>query len=121
MICFFQSDNQKVIAVDSKSPLSEETISKLSWLFGNAAMIEKVAGKLIEGENALIILAEENDEADLDGRLSKYDAEIARFDAAVIAADYTVQCIENTIPDDSHWYGVKFETALPQLIASLNP
>ncbi len=43
------------------------------------------------------------------------------FDSAKIAADYTVQCIENTIPDDSHWYGVKFETALPQLIASLNP
>ena len=43
------------------------------------------------------------------------------FDSAKIAADYTVQCIENTIPDNSHWYGVKFETALPQLIASLNP
>ncbi len=53
----------------------------------DAAMIEKVAGKLIEGENALIILAEEDDEAVLDGRLSKYDAEIARFDAAVIAAE----------------------------------
>jgi pyridoxine kinase len=43
------------------------------------------------------------------------------FDSAKIAADYTVQCIENTIPDDRHWYGDKFETALPQLIASLNP
>ena len=41
MICFFQSDNQKVIAVDSKSELSSETISKLTWLFGNAKRIEK--------------------------------------------------------------------------------
>jgi len=41
------------------------------------------------------------------------------FEAAQIAADYTVKCIENTIDDDSHWYGVKFETALPDLIAQL--
>ena len=41
MVCFFQSDNQRIIAVDSKSELSEETVSKLSWLFGNAAKIEK--------------------------------------------------------------------------------
>ena len=41
------------------------------------------------------------------------------FDAAKLAADYTVQCIENTLGDDSHWYGVKFETALPMLIESL--
>ncbi len=41
MICFFQSGNQRVIAVDSKSELSEETVSKLSWLFGDAEKIEK--------------------------------------------------------------------------------
>ena len=41
MICFFQSDNQKVIAVDSVNGLSEETVSKLTWLFGNAEKIEK--------------------------------------------------------------------------------
>ena len=41
MICFFQPDNQRIIAVDSKSELSAETISKLSWLFGNAKRIEK--------------------------------------------------------------------------------
>ena len=35
------------------------------------------------------------------------------FDAAVIAADYTVRCIENTIGDPDHWYGVKFEPVLP--------
>ena len=45
MICFFQPDNQRVIAVDSQSVLSEETISKLTWLFGNAELVEKKAIK----------------------------------------------------------------------------
>lgn len=38
------------------------------------------------------------------------------FESAKIAADYTLQCIKNTITDPSHWYGVKFETAIPYLI-----
>ena len=41
------------------------------------------------------------------------------FDAAKIAADYTVACIETTQGDPSHWYGVKFERALPLLMAKL--
>lgn len=41
------------------------------------------------------------------------------YDAAKIAADYTVKCIENTQGDESHWYGAKFETALPDLIKML--
>ena len=41
------------------------------------------------------------------------------FDAIKIASDYTVECIENTIGDESHWYGTKFETALPSLIRML--
>ena len=41
------------------------------------------------------------------------------FDSAKIAADYTLKCIENTVGDDSHWYGVKFETALCHLIERL--
>lgn len=40
-------------------------------------------------------------------------------EAARIAADYTVQCIKNTQDDPDHWYGVKFETALPELIKKL--
>ena len=32
-----------------------------------------------------------------------------------IAADYTLRCIENTYGDENHWYGVKFETAIPYL------
>lgn len=41
------------------------------------------------------------------------------FDSAKIAADYTVKCIENTYQDASHWYGAKFETAIPELIEML--
>ena len=39
--------------------------------------------------------------------------------AVQIASDYTLACIENTVSDESHWYGTKFETALPKLISML--
>ena len=42
------------------------------------------------------------------------------LDAARIAADYTVKCIENTQGDADHWYGVKFETALYSLMKAVN-
>ncbi len=38
------------------------------------------------------------------------------YDAAKIAADYTVKCIINTQGDADHWYGAKFETALRDLM-----
>lgn len=41
------------------------------------------------------------------------------FEAARIAADYTVLCIEKTQGDPAHWYGVKFERALPDLLQML--
>ncbi len=41
------------------------------------------------------------------------------FDAAKLAADYTVACIEVTNGDKDHWYGVKFELAIPKLIEIL--
>lgn len=41
------------------------------------------------------------------------------YEAAAIAADYTVACIKNTQGDKDHWYGVKFEPVLGQLINSL--
>ncbi len=37
------------------------------------------------------------------------------YDSAALAADYTVESIKLTMDDDSHWYGVKFEKALPML------
>ena len=40
----------------------------------------------------------------------------SEFDAATIAADFTIECIKNTIDDESHWYGVKFEKCLEYLI-----
>lgn len=48
-----------------------------------------------------------------------YMQDKSMFDAIKIASDYTVECIENTINDESHWYGTKFETALPSLIRML--
>lgn len=41
------------------------------------------------------------------------------YDAAVIAANYTVDCIEYTQDDPSHWYGVKFEPLLGAYIEAL--
>jgi pyridoxine kinase len=41
------------------------------------------------------------------------------YEAAVIAADYTVKCIEATQGDPDHWYGVKFEAELPAYLNML--
>lgn len=37
-------------------------------------------------------------------------------DAAKVAVDFTVEAIKHTIDDKEHWYGVKFEQAIPYLI-----
>ena len=42
------------------------------------------------------------------------------FEAAKFAADYVVECIKETIQDESHWYGAKFEPVLGKLIQALN-
>ena len=47
--------------------------------------------------------------------LNGFDA----FESAKIAADYTVECIEVTHGDESHWYGVKFEMCLGSLMKKL--
>ena len=44
---------------------------------------------------------------------------LSAYDAAVLAADYTVKCIERTQGDPEHWYGVKFELAPPDFIRML--
>ncbi|MBR5222981.1 MAG: pyridoxamine kinase [Clostridia bacterium] len=41
------------------------------------------------------------------------------FNAAKIAADYTVECIKQTAGEENHWYGAKFEPALKTLIEML--
>ncbi len=43
----------------------------------------------------------------------------SEYDAARVAANYTLRCIENTVGDDNHKYGVKFETAIPYLLEEL--
>ena len=40
-------------------------------------------------------------------------------DCARIAADFTLESIERTLDDPEHWYGVKFELALPRLMRLL--
>lgn len=40
-------------------------------------------------------------------------------EAVKLAADFTCRCIRNTHADPAHWYGVKFETALPWLMGVL--
>ena len=42
------------------------------------------------------------------------------YDAAKIAADYTVECIRYTAALDNHWYGAAFEPVLGKLIEMLN-
>lgn len=42
------------------------------------------------------------------------------MESVKIAADFTRQCIENTYQAPAHWYGVKFETVLPNLIQQLH-
>ena len=46
--------------------------------------------------------------------------DLALYDAAALAADFVVKCIEFTREDEDHRYGVKFEKALPMLVERLN-
>ena len=43
MIQFFGNINTKIFAVQTTQELSKETISKLSWLFGNQPLIEQAS------------------------------------------------------------------------------
>ncbi len=42
------------------------------------------------------------------------------FEAARIAADYTMECIKATADEKDHWYGAKFEPVLGKLIEMVN-
>lgn len=41
------------------------------------------------------------------------------YDAMKIAVDNTVNCIRHTMGDSKHWYGVKFEECIPELVKML--
>ncbi len=53
----------------------------------NASMLEQIAGKMQDGEVAIIALVYETDEAILDQKLEKFKTVIARFDAETVAAE----------------------------------
>ena len=42
------------------------------------------------------------------------------LEAATLAADFTLASMRITQQDDTHWYGTKFEKALPMLVKALN-
>ena len=42
------------------------------------------------------------------------------YNAAALASDFIVESLLQTADDPSHWYGVKFEKALPLLVRRLN-
>ena len=45
---------------------------------------------------------------------------VGAVNAACVAADFTVDCIRGTAEDPDHWYGVKFEPYLGELIKTLD-
>lgn len=45
--------------------------------------------------------------------------DLSLTEAMKIASDFTLRCIQNTYENPAHWYGVKFETALPWLMGKL--
>jgi uncharacterized membrane protein len=53
----------------------------------SATVMERVAEKLVDGEVALVMLAEEINEDEIDSKLKGYKVTIARFDAAVVAEE----------------------------------
>ncbi len=53
----------------------------------SATVMEKVADKLVEGEVALVMLAEEINEEEIDDKLKGFKVTIARFDAAAVAEE----------------------------------
>ena len=76
-----------VILMGSYGALAGSMAGKADAAEG-AAMLELVAGKLLDGELAMVALVDEAQEVDLDEKLVKFnDIEIARFDAAVVAAE----------------------------------
>jgi uncharacterized membrane protein len=59
----------------------------------SATVMERVAEKLVDGEVALVMLAEEINEEEIDNMLKGFKVTIARFDAAAIANE--VEMIED--------------------------
>lgn len=52
-----------------------------------ASLIEQIANKVLDDKAVIVALTDEEDESVLDERLSKYQATILRYDAAVVAQE----------------------------------
>lgn len=46
-------------------------------------------------------------------------ADKSMSEAVRIASDYTLRCIQKTFEEPAHWYGVRFESVLPELMEML--
>ena len=75
-----------VLLMGSYGALMGETVGAAASV-DNSMLVEQMTSKLVDGEMALIILAEEKEEAYLDSVFSKFDVDIIRCDAAQIAAE----------------------------------
>lgn len=111
----------------------DELISKLSEICSGTVII---TGATYDDNKVHVVIAENGEQTEYVHKkipksyhgtgdifssafVGAYMQEKSIFDAIRIASDYTVECIENTVDDESHWYGTKFETALPSLIRML--
>lgn len=52
--------------------------------------------------------------------VGSYQKGFSSFEAAKIAADYTLECIAITAELPDHWYGAAFEPAIPKLIGMIS-
>lgn len=75
-----------VLLMGSYGALVGETVGAAASA-DQSMLIEQMTSKLVDGEVALIALADEEEEAFLDAMFSKFDAEIIRCDAAQVAAE----------------------------------
>ena len=103
-----------------------DSIRDISILDGVEAVysVEKTNASytFIRGETVITAQLERLDEY-TESQLSEYltagSLEDVLHDAAKIAADYTIKCIEATAEEENHWYGAKFEPVLGELIKAL--
>ncbi len=54
---------------------------------GNASLIEKAGDSILDGETAVILLVQEENETALTAKLNEFQVSIIRFDAAEVAAE----------------------------------
>lgn len=69
----------------------------------NDTMLETVGAKLIDGEVAMLLLVQEEDETELDDRFRKFKTTILRRDAAVVQDEVEeAEKLEKEMADEAH-------------------